>query len=268
MLGPDHPDTLATSYNIAHWTGMVDGVRALQLFGELLPSRQRVLGRDHPDTLLTRHNIAAWTSEAARVEEAIRLFRGLLPDRERLLGPDHPDTLESLRWLAVLTFRNDDHIKGYRLLRGTKAGRSTLRHRLPVGMQISRRDPGPRLSETRDHHSCERVDDRPTDGDATEISLDTVGSSAHLVESDAAEPRRGGYILAEEGLQIGFGLLLAARGVRPDAYPPREPWRPVDAVDDDRPESSAASSASRVTTVGAPGGACARCTTTDRASGR
>ena len=38
--------------------------RALRLYRELLPDRQRVLGPDHPDTLGTRHHIARWTGEA------------------------------------------------------------------------------------------------------------------------------------------------------------------------------------------------------------
>ena len=60
--GRDHPDTLTTRNNIAHWTGEVGDAReALRLFRALLPDQERVLGRDHPDTLTTRHNIAPWT---------------------------------------------------------------------------------------------------------------------------------------------------------------------------------------------------------------
>ena len=75
VLGRDHPDTLTTRNNIAHWTGAVGDAReALRLFTELLPDQERVLGRDHPDTLTTRNNIASWTGEVGDAREALRLF--------------------------------------------------------------------------------------------------------------------------------------------------------------------------------------------------
>ena len=62
-LGPDHPDTLTTRGNIAHWTGEAGDARgALELFTALLPDRQRVLGPDHPDVQATRALIEQLTS--------------------------------------------------------------------------------------------------------------------------------------------------------------------------------------------------------------
>ena len=43
--------------------------RALRLYRELLPDRQRVQGPDHPDTLTTRHDIACLTGEAGDARE-------------------------------------------------------------------------------------------------------------------------------------------------------------------------------------------------------
>ena len=64
VLGPDHPDTLATRGNIAAWTGQCgDAAEALRLSQELLPDQVRVLGPGHPDTLTTRGNIAGWTGQ-------------------------------------------------------------------------------------------------------------------------------------------------------------------------------------------------------------
>ena len=101
VLGPDHPDTLTTRNNIAHWTGQSGDAReALRLFQELLPDQERVLGPDHPDTLSTRNNIAHWTGESGDAREALRLFQELLPDQERVLGPDHPDTLTTRNNIA------------------------------------------------------------------------------------------------------------------------------------------------------------------------
>ena len=58
MLGPDHPNTLATRNNIAACTGECGDAReALRLYQALLPDRERVLGPDHPNTLATRRII-------------------------------------------------------------------------------------------------------------------------------------------------------------------------------------------------------------------
>jgi hypothetical protein len=65
-LGPNHPDTLMTRANLAHWAGEAgDPAAAQNLFAELLPVRERVSGPDHPDTLAVRANLARWTSSAA-----------------------------------------------------------------------------------------------------------------------------------------------------------------------------------------------------------
>ena len=95
VLGPGHPDTLATRGDIAHWTGECgDAAGALRLYRELLPDRERVLGPGHPDTLTTRGNIARWTGECGDPAGALRLYRELLPDRgagPRPPPPRHPD---------------------------------------------------------------------------------------------------------------------------------------------------------------------------------
>jgi hypothetical protein len=59
-----HPETLSTRNNIAHWTGELGDAReASRLFRELLPDLERVLGPNHPDTLIVRQNIAYWTGK-------------------------------------------------------------------------------------------------------------------------------------------------------------------------------------------------------------
>jgi tetratricopeptide (TPR) repeat protein len=118
QLGRDHPDTLSTLNNIAHWTGQAGDVReALRLFQELLLDRERVLGCDHPHTLTSRGNFAAWTGHTGDVREALRLLQGLLPDQERVLGRNHPETLSTRNNIAHWTGETGDGREALRLFR-------------------------------------------------------------------------------------------------------------------------------------------------------
>ncbi|HBA73269.1 MAG: hypothetical protein A2X82_09160 [Geobacteraceae bacterium GWC2_55_20] len=94
LLGPNHPDTLATRYNIASYTGKSGDYReALRLSRELLPEQESVFGAEHTYTLKTRNDIATWTGETFKVNEALKLFQELLHDQTRILRADHPDIL-------------------------------------------------------------------------------------------------------------------------------------------------------------------------------
>jgi hypothetical protein len=65
VLGPEHPDTLATRHNLARFTGQAGDVAgARDQYAALLPTRERVLGPEHPDTLATRADLARWTRKA------------------------------------------------------------------------------------------------------------------------------------------------------------------------------------------------------------
>ncbi|MEV7393376.1 FxSxx-COOH system tetratricopeptide repeat protein, partial [Streptomyces sp. NPDC091215] len=93
-LGPDHPDTLSTRNNVAHWRGEAgDPGGAATVFAELLDDRLRVLGPDHPHTLSTRNNLASWRGEAGDPGGAATALAEVLDDHMRVLGPGHPDTL-------------------------------------------------------------------------------------------------------------------------------------------------------------------------------
>ena len=118
LQGPDHPETLATRYNIATLTWECgDAAQALRLARELLPDQVRVLGPHHPDILATRHNIAALTFEYGDAAQALRLARELLPDEVRVLGPDHPEILASRNNIATMTGECGDAAQALRLLR-------------------------------------------------------------------------------------------------------------------------------------------------------
>jgi hypothetical protein len=61
ILGPEHPNTLATRRSLASWTGEAgESRRAWELFGELLPIHERVLGVEHPDTMWMRRDLKKW----------------------------------------------------------------------------------------------------------------------------------------------------------------------------------------------------------------
>ena len=67
-LGPDHPDTLTTRNDLAHWRGEAgDATGAATAFAELLEHTTRVLGPDHPHTLATQGNLAYWRRQAKKV---------------------------------------------------------------------------------------------------------------------------------------------------------------------------------------------------------
>ncbi|MFI6157878.1 tetratricopeptide repeat protein [Kitasatospora sp. NPDC051170] len=93
-LGPDHPSTLTTRNNHAHWRGVAgDAAGAVNAYAELLTDRLRILGPDHPDTLTTRNNLAQWQGTAGDAAGAADAYTELLTDVMRVLGPDHPDAL-------------------------------------------------------------------------------------------------------------------------------------------------------------------------------
>ncbi|WP_406233260.1 tetratricopeptide repeat protein [Nocardia sp. NBC_01009] len=100
-LGPDHPGTLATRNNLAHWRGRSGDIPGtIAEFERLLTDRLRVLGPDDPGTLTTRNSLASWRGRSGDIPGTIAEFERLLTDRLRVLGPDHPDTLATRNNLA------------------------------------------------------------------------------------------------------------------------------------------------------------------------
>jgi tetratricopeptide (TPR) repeat protein len=102
VLGPDHPDTLASRNNLAGaYRAAGRAAEAIPLHQQTLADRLRVLGLDHPDTLQSRNNLAAAYQDAGRAAEAIPLFEQTLAAFEQVLGPDHLRTLASRNNLAI-----------------------------------------------------------------------------------------------------------------------------------------------------------------------
>ena len=65
VLGPEHPETLATRTNFPRYTGEAgDAAEARDQYAALVPVIERVLGPEHPETLTARNNLAYWTRRA------------------------------------------------------------------------------------------------------------------------------------------------------------------------------------------------------------
>ena len=101
VLGPHHPDTLASRNNLAgtyRASGRLD--KATPLYEQNLEDSIRVLGTDHPSTLTSRLNLAGAYQAAGRLDEAITLYEQVFSGRSRVLGPDHRSTLTARDELA------------------------------------------------------------------------------------------------------------------------------------------------------------------------
>ena len=121
ILGPEHPNTLATRIYLAFWTGAAgdaagaraglaihtgeagDAAGARDQLAALLPVRERVLGPEHPENLITRAYLAGFTGHAGDAAGARDQIAALLPIEERVLGPEHPATLTDRHGLAHWT---------------------------------------------------------------------------------------------------------------------------------------------------------------------
>jgi eukaryotic-like serine/threonine-protein kinase len=101
-LGPDHPDTLSSTNNLAR--GYQDDGRAklaLPLFQDVLDLRRAQLGDNDPATLTSINNLATCHCSLGRVDLALPLLTETLERRKAQLGPDDPATLGSMNNLAV-----------------------------------------------------------------------------------------------------------------------------------------------------------------------
>ena len=101
VLGPHHPDTLASRNNLASTyrdAGRLD--KAIPLYEQTLEDSIHVLGTDHPGSLTSRLNLASAYRDAGRLDEAITLYEQVFSCRSRVLGPDHRSTLTARDELA------------------------------------------------------------------------------------------------------------------------------------------------------------------------
>jgi tetratricopeptide (TPR) repeat protein len=101
-LGPDHPDTLQSMFELAATYQRAERrAKALPLFEEALKLRKARLGPDHPDTLESMNGLAWAYLSTGRIDAGTSLTEEVLGLRKAKLGPDHPDTLHSMFGVAV-----------------------------------------------------------------------------------------------------------------------------------------------------------------------
>ncbi|MGW9246823.1 tetratricopeptide repeat protein [Streptomyces badius] len=127
VLGPDHPDTLASHYEIGltlSRTGRAE--EALREFTRVAEGRERALGADHPLTLAARQATAHALGRLGRHAEAHRLYETVLAVRERVMGPDHPDTLRCRHNLAFTLCRLGRPEESWRLAREVADARARV----------------------------------------------------------------------------------------------------------------------------------------------
>jgi serine/threonine protein kinase len=127
VLGPEHPDTLASTGRLARII-QSEGryAEAAKLEREVVSVEERVLGPDHRTTLAEESSLAWTLVDEGHPEEAEKLCQPTLERQRRVLGIDDPDTLESMRRLAWILAAEG------RYAEAEKIGRETLDRRKRV----------------------------------------------------------------------------------------------------------------------------------------
>ncbi|KAF2253361.1 HET-domain-containing protein [Trematosphaeria pertusa] len=101
LLGPEHPDTLASMSNQA-LTYKENGQwnKAEELNVQVMETRKRVLGLEHPDTLTSMGNLALTYWNKGWWDRAEELQVQVMETQKQVLGPEHLNTLASMGNLA------------------------------------------------------------------------------------------------------------------------------------------------------------------------
>ncbi|MET7686013.1 serine/threonine-protein kinase [Streptomyces sp. NPDC005423] len=127
LLGPDHPDTVASRYEIGFALSRTGrAADALSEYTRVARIRDHVLGADHPDTLAARQEMAFVLGRLGRHFEAHQEYTAVLAARERTLGADHPDTLRCRHNLAFNLSRLGRPEDSYRMACDVAAARARV----------------------------------------------------------------------------------------------------------------------------------------------
>jgi tetratricopeptide (TPR) repeat protein len=110
LLGPEHPQTLASMHSQAMAFKAAGKLpQAIERFEQVRDAQIKELGADHPDTLTTLNNLGVAYRFAGKLPEAIALLKQVGEARADKLGADDPDTLITLNWLAW-AYRDDGRL--------------------------------------------------------------------------------------------------------------------------------------------------------------
>jgi serine/threonine protein kinase len=101
-LGPDHPETLTSSFKLAEAYQWDRLPAAIALFEQVLEKRRAVLGPDHLLTLTTLNSLGEACRKARQLDRAALLVREALDRKTAALGPDHPCTANSIHDLGLV----------------------------------------------------------------------------------------------------------------------------------------------------------------------
>jgi serine/threonine protein kinase/tetratricopeptide (TPR) repeat protein len=105
-LGPDHPDTLQSTNNLAlAYQNSGQPAKAVPLLVETLEKLKARFGPDDPRTLIAMGNLATAYQHDGQFARAVPLYEEVLEKRKAILPPDHAHTLLSMNTLAM-AFQN------------------------------------------------------------------------------------------------------------------------------------------------------------------
>jgi serine/threonine protein kinase len=120
--GPDHPDTVASTNNLANSCAALGRyAEAQRLYREVLTVQKARIAPDHPDTLRCMTGLANSYHGLGRHADALEIRRQTLALRKARLGPNHPDTLRSMNNLANSYAALRRHSAAFRLRKRTLA---------------------------------------------------------------------------------------------------------------------------------------------------
>ena len=120
MLGPEHPDTLASMKGLARTLDSAGQyAEAEKLLRQTLDIERRVLGPEHPNTLASMNGLANTLSDEGHDADAETLYRQTLDIERRVLGPQHPDTLKLVGNLGIILQEQGKYSEAEKIQRET-----------------------------------------------------------------------------------------------------------------------------------------------------
>ncbi|MBF0214272.1 MAG: tetratricopeptide repeat protein [Magnetococcales bacterium] len=103
MLGPDHPNLLATRNRLAGiYRRQGRLAEAEKLYAEVLDGYRKVLGTEHQASINLMNNLGLVYENEGLYDEAEPLLRAALQSSRKVAGEDHPETLAMMNNLALL----------------------------------------------------------------------------------------------------------------------------------------------------------------------